>query len=139
MMLLVASDSDNRVIVVATGLVPREDYENYRFFLEQCRKNREMCQYMDSPRTTIFVDGRGESPRAISDTFPLLRVRLCVRNMLTGPGISRLGVSDPVRGRASRQDPFLSWQHSGDTLQWELGTCSVSWRREAGQTLKRHE
>ena len=39
MIVLSAKDSDNKVVVVATGLVPKENYDHYSFFLRQCGKN----------------------------------------------------------------------------------------------------
>lgn len=48
-------------IIGITGLGPRPDYDHDTFFLEQCKKDGKMSEYMYGPRRIIFVDGSEES------------------------------------------------------------------------------
>lgn len=89
---LAAKDSNNKIIVVATALVDKENEDNYVFFLENCMKNAEFSAFLDSPRTTIYMEGHRGSAAAVMRVIPLASVRRCARHMITGPGLFRMGV-----------------------------------------------
>lgn len=82
MLTLSCKDSNNKLIHVATAIVPKEDASGYRFLLSQAKKNPEMVAFLDNPATTFFSDGHKGSPAAMRTEAPRAQHRTCVKHVI---------------------------------------------------------
>lgn len=91
MLILSAKDSNNSINHVATVLAKKENTCNYKFLLESAIRNEDMLRLLTSPLTTIYCDGHKGAPSAIRQVLPMVSFRRCVRHLICGPNMSKIG------------------------------------------------
>lgn len=82
MLTLSGKDSNDTIVVVSLLLCGTESVDNYRFLLRKSMENSDFARYLNSPRTTVYTDGRGSLDRALRAEASLAQRRLCLEYVL---------------------------------------------------------
>ena len=83
MYILSMTNSNNKLIHVATVLADKENETNYRFLLDQTCKNELMRTLLTFGQATFYTDGHRGSPPPLTKVVRLAPVRTCLRHLIT--------------------------------------------------------
>ncbi|CAN0326757.1 unnamed protein product, partial [Hapterophycus canaliculatus] len=82
MLTLTCKDANNTLIHVATIIGPKENTELYENLLRNCKRNPEMKELLEHPKTTYFTDGHKGSPAALRREAPNAQHRVCLKHII---------------------------------------------------------
>ena len=92
-LVMATKDSDNKLVMTAFAIVPKENADGYEYLFREAKKNAEMAVFLDNPKTIIYADGHKGSPAALSKELPLSQFRTCTKHLI---GNLKKGIG-PVR------------------------------------------
>lgn len=103
MLTLTCKDVNNKLIHVATVIGPKENADLYQNLVRNCKKNPELKELLEDPKTTFFMDGQKGSPCAMDREVKDAQRRVCLKHMI--------GCLSEKVGSVS-MTAFLSWRGS---------------------------
>ena len=82
LLLLTARDGCNHNLVLAAGLVPTEDYDNYAWFLQCVKQSAGVTDVLNRPESVMVSDRDKGIAGALDAELPLLHKTHCFKHIL---------------------------------------------------------